>query len=169
VSTTREGDIPSEVGREDAGVETSVLSTVKAWPHDAEAESRFSVEEGPSTVKASAQEEVWAVERPMRERRVVLRRLDLRILVVGWGVRSRGRYALTWCGWFGVIDVQSMVSYPLKSVTFFLWKFESEKKILRFRGAHWMSVLSIQALRTLHPQLLKKPDHYHGDPLKLPH
>jgi hypothetical protein len=75
---TGEGDIASEVGSEDAGVEISVLSTVKAWPQD---ESRVSVEEEESTVKTSAQEEVWAVERPRRERRrVVLRRLDLRIL-----------------------------------------------------------------------------------------
>jgi hypothetical protein len=58
------------------------LSTVKAWPHDvAEGESRFSVEEGPSTVKGSPQVEDCAVERPSRERRVVFLRQDLCILI----------------------------------------------------------------------------------------
>jgi hypothetical protein len=73
-----DGAACSDVGSEDAGVDTALFSTVKAWPQDVVSclGSRLSVEVV-----------VWAVvkrgDRPMRERRVVRRREDLRI-VISW-------------------------------------------------------------------------------------
>jgi hypothetical protein len=60
VSTIKLGAWPVEVGRDVAGVDRALFSTVKGSPH----------------------EDVCAVERPIRDRNVVFRRLDVRILGV---------------------------------------------------------------------------------------
>lgn len=78
----------------------ALLSTTKGWPHDdvdatagagagaVDRGSRFSLEVPGvemalfATVKGSPHEEDCWVERPMRERSVVLRREDLRIVAV---------------------------------------------------------------------------------------
>jgi hypothetical protein len=105
VSTARLGAAASDVGSELDGVITALLSTLKASPHVGvgEAEgSRLSVEvvAAGSTVNGSPQDDVCAEETPRRERRVVFRREDLRILdgaveyVCFVGLRFRSAYLL---------------------------------------------------------------------------
>jgi hypothetical protein len=87
VSTARLGAPASDVGSEVAGVLTALLSTVNASPHeevgDAD-DSRFSVDvvATGSTAKGSPHDDVAADEMPRRERRVVFRREDLRMLAL---------------------------------------------------------------------------------------
>jgi hypothetical protein len=87
VSTARLGAPASDVGSEVVGVLTALLSTVKASPHDGVGDaddSRFSVDVDAtgSTAKGSPHDTVAADEMPRRERRVVFRREDLRMLAV---------------------------------------------------------------------------------------
>jgi hypothetical protein len=71
---------------------------------------RLSVEEGPSTVKASATEEAWywALERPMRESRVVLRRPDIFIFADIDVIRDQKLMMLRYSGEIDVVRVQKL-------------------------------------------------------------